>query len=103
MFPINRKPNPTSEVHCFVTGTVQNVSFRATTKRHADTLGLTGYVRNLLDQRVEICIAGTKSDADQLIDLLKQEPPPIVIDAVSMTVCTLKTNYHSFEIHTEVA
>ena len=49
-----------------VHGRVQGVGYRDYTQRVASTLGLTGYVRNLDDGRVEVYAAGP---ADKLSDL----------------------------------
>ncbi len=68
---------PSTEIHLIVKGAVQGVFFRAATKRHADNLGIKGYVRNSSNGTVEICI--TSGDATQLIALLKEEPLPLLI------------------------
>lgn len=44
--------------HYWVSGRVQRVSFRATTQAKAAELGLTGWVRNLADGRVEAVACG---------------------------------------------
>ena len=79
-----------------VSGTVQGVFFRAKTKRHADHLGLKGYVKNLSDGTVEIGVAG--EGASKLVDLLKKEPLPIEIDAISLFSRPLDHKYHDFSI-----
>jgi len=79
-----------------VSGTVQGVFFRAKTKKHADHLGLKGYVKNLLDGTVEIAIVGKESSA--LVTLLKNEPLPIEISAVSLSSRPLDREYHDFSI-----
>ncbi|HJB62075.1 MAG TPA: acylphosphatase, partial [Candidatus Microbacterium pullistercoris] len=48
-------------VHIIVTGTVQGVGFRYSTKAEAEQLGVTGWVRNVGSDRVEIEAQG---DAD---------------------------------------
>jgi len=53
----------------YVSGTVQGVGYRAFTKRLAQSYGLTGWVKNLPDGRVEVFVQG---DKDVIWDFLKQ-------------------------------
>jgi acylphosphatase len=62
-------------IHCYVTGKVQGVWFRASTKDEAEKLGITGWARNLADGRVEILACGEKDKIAILSDWLKQGPP----------------------------
>ena len=50
----------TARAHIFYSGAVQGIGFRYTTQRYAMDLGLTGWVRNLKDGRVEIIAEGSK-------------------------------------------
>lgn len=59
----------------YVTGRVQGVFFRAFTRERALALGLTGWVKNLPDGRVEVLVEGERSQVEQLIAALKQGPP----------------------------
>lgn len=52
-------------IHFF--GTVQGVGFRYTAYHAAERYGLTGYVRNLDDGRVECLVEGDAADIDQFI------------------------------------
>ncbi len=61
--------------HCFVSGTVQGVFYRQTTKEQALNLELTGWVRNLPDGRVEVLICGEEATVSQMIEWLKVGPP----------------------------
>lgn len=61
-------------VHCYVSGRVQGVFFRAETREQARLLGLTGWVRNLPDGRVEIMACGEPRKVQQLCVWLSQGP-----------------------------
>ena len=43
---------------CLITGLVQGVFYRASTKKQAAKLGVTGYIKNLPDGHVEVLICG---------------------------------------------
>lgn len=61
-------------IHCYVSGRVQGVWFRASTKTEAEALGLTGWVRNLADGRVEVIACGEKESVNKLRDWLQHGP-----------------------------
>ena len=61
-------------VRATVTGRVQGVGFRYATLSEAQQLGLTGWVRNLADGRVEVVAQGTQDDVDHLVDWLATGP-----------------------------
>ncbi len=61
-------------LYAVVQGRVQGVYYRAFTARTAVSLGLTGYVRNLPDNSVEIAAEGERTQLEKLIKYLKQGP-----------------------------
>jgi acylphosphatase len=61
-------------VRCFVVGRVQGVFYRASTRRQAERLGVTGYARNLSDGRVEVLACGTRGAVEELCAWLIQGP-----------------------------
>ncbi len=61
-------------LHCFVSGRVQGVFFRSSTQNEASQLGLTGWVRNLPDGRVEVLAQGDSEAIEQLRSWLEVGP-----------------------------
>ena len=61
-------------MHCFVSGRVQGVFFRATTREQAQLFGLTGWVCNLPDGRVEVMASGDDQQLRELKEWLKHGP-----------------------------
>lgn len=61
--------------HFLVSGQVQGVFFRASTESAARRLGLTGWVRNLRDGRVELVACGEEASLQELERWLWQGPP----------------------------
>ena len=55
------------QARIFYSGAVQGVGFRYTVQRFAINLKLTGWVKNLRDGRVEICIEGAKDLIEKLL------------------------------------
>ena len=53
--------------HVFIFGMVQGVFFRAYTQKEAQALGLSGWVRNLPDERVEAVFEGEKTAVNEMI------------------------------------
>lgn len=58
----------------FISGFVQGVGFRQFIKRNASKLGLTGWVRNLPDNRVEAVFCGSKEKINEAISLCRKGP-----------------------------
>ena len=60
---------------CFVSGRVQGVFYRASTRQRAQELGCRGYARNLPDGRVEVLAVGEPDAVHALVQWLHQGPP----------------------------
>jgi len=65
-----------------VSGKVQGVWFRESTRREAARLGLNGSASNLPDGRVEVIAVGSAKDIDQLSVWLRHGPAMARVDKV---------------------
>ena len=84
-------------IHCYVSGKVQGVWFRAATKTQAKALGLTGWARNLPDGRVEVMASGDVDKINTLREWLKQGPPSARVDELICEEVPLEI-FEMFEI-----
>jgi acylphosphatase len=66
-----------------IKGRVQGVFFRASTRRVAESLGITGHAINLPDGNVEVLACGESKALDRLGAWLHDGPPHARVDEVS--------------------
>jgi len=66
--------NDLSRLHAVIDGSVQGVGFRMFVLEYAQSLGLTGWVRNKYDGRVEVIAEGPQADLDRLLDKIRLGP-----------------------------
>lgn len=69
---------------CLVSGKVQGVFYRASTRNEARRLGLAGYARNLEDGRVEVLACGSVEDVERLVAWLRKGPPLARVENVEV-------------------
>ena len=81
--------------HTYFSGRVQGVGFRFTACYLASHLGLTGWVKNLCDGRVEMEVQGTEDYIDLLILRLK-EGRYIQIENMETEELTVQTKESGF-------
>ena len=60
--------------HVYISGHVQGVFFRESTRRLAESLGLTGWVRNLPDGRVEAVFEGARDQVERALRWCQRGP-----------------------------
>ncbi|TAN05286.1 MAG: acylphosphatase [Rhodanobacteraceae bacterium] len=66
-----------------VTGRVQGVFFRASTRTRALQLGLAGHANNRVDGSVEVVASGSQGALDELDGWLHHGPPAAHVDRVA--------------------
>lgn len=62
------------QVHVLISGFVQGIGFRHFVRNKASELGISGWVRNLPDGRVEALFQGSKEKIEEMIGLCKKGP-----------------------------
>jgi acylphosphatase len=85
-------------LHVYVHGRVQGVFYRRWTKKRADFLNLSGWVKNLEDSRVEIIAEGKKENLERFIEDLRSGPPLSRVDRIDVSSERATGEYNSFEI-----
>lgn len=70
--------------HVFITGRVQGVSFRWYTQNKAQELNLTGWVRNLWDDRVEAIFEGEEQAVREAVAWCRTGPPYARVDSIEV-------------------
>jgi len=74
-----------TRAHVYVSGKVQGVYFRATTRDQAREHGVDGWVRNLDDGRVEAVFEGDEDAVESLIDFCHKGSDAARVDDVDAT------------------
>lgn len=72
------------QLHGWISGRVQGVWFRASTRDEGAQLGLTGWARNLPDGRVEVVAQGERARLEALLSWLHHGPPGARVDRVEV-------------------
>ncbi|MFL6763096.1 MAG: acylphosphatase [Sphingomicrobium sp.] len=83
--------------HVSVTGRVQGVFFRAWTKEQAEKLGITGWVRNCPDGRVDAHVEGEKTAVDAIVQQLRRGPSAARVEDVRLWDAD-PCDFESFEV-----
>lgn len=65
--------------HIWVSGVVQGVGYRFGARHEAERLGVTGWVRNLPDGRVEAICEGDAGDVEAFVRWCRAGPPGAVV------------------------
>jgi len=73
-----------ARAHVFVSGNVQGVYFRATTRDTARDHGVDGWVRNLADGRVEAVFEGAHEDVERLVEFCHEGSAAARVDDVEV-------------------
>ncbi|RLC32703.1 acylphosphatase [Candidatus Woesebacteria bacterium] len=87
-----------TRAHVFIQGRVQGVFYRVWVCTQAEGLGLTGWIKNLTDGRVEAVFEGPKDKVEEIISKCKIGPSVAGITHVDIKWEKAKKEYAGVEI-----
>ena len=90
--------NNNTRVHLLIDGRVQGVCFRYYCQSQALKLGLTGWVRNLRDGRVEVTAEGNKESIANFVTWCHHGPAGAYVASCDETYAEPTEEFESFEI-----
>lgn len=86
------------KAHVLVNGHVQGVFFRGYVQRRANSLAVTGWVRNLADGQVEAVFEGDEARVNELIAWCRQGPPNAWVSSVDVGYEPYSGGFLSFSV-----
>ncbi len=84
--------------HVYVSGDVQGVFFRDSTREQAERLGLSGWVRNIPDGRVEALFEGPSDKVREVVRWCEQGPPHAAVENVDVEFDTAQEGLSGFQV-----
>ncbi len=81
-----------------ISGFVQSVFFRVSAQNIARKLQVSGYVRNLSDESVEIVAEGEEAFLNRLIEWCRKGPPGARVNNVSVSWKDAEKRFDGFNI-----
>jgi acylphosphatase len=82
--------------HLLVSGRVQGVYFRKSTLIEAQSLGVNGWVRNLVDGRVEAVLEGEEHSVKMLVNYCRSGPSAARVDYLHVSYGPFKGEFSNF-------
>jgi acylphosphatase len=87
-----------SRIHVWISGVVQGVGFRFFTVRKARELGLSGWVRNTPDGRVEIVAEGEEWQLKEFTKSVKIGPSHSTVTGTEIKEEKFQNEFEGFEV-----
>ncbi len=84
--------------HIFVSGKVQGVFFRENTRKKAEKLGVSGWVKNLGDGRVEAVFEGDRGNVEEMTNWARKGPFWAKVEGIDVVWEDFKAEFKGFEI-----
>ena len=86
------------QAHVLISGRVQGVWFRASTKQKAEQLGVKGWVRNTSDGCVEAVFEGQKELVREIVEWCYHGPPMAKVSNVEVKTQESRDSFDRFSV-----
>lgn len=90
--------NDRERAHVYVSGRVQGVFFRDSTRQEAERLGLDGWVANNPDGRVEALFEGPSEEVRRMVRWCEEGPSHADVDDVATDFEEPRGDLNGFEV-----
>ena len=87
-----------ARAHVLISGRVQGVAYRYFAEKYAKSFGITGWVKNMYDGRVEVLAEGDSGDLDRFLARLKEGPRLATVDGFYVTWEEFRDEFPDFQI-----
>lgn len=87
-----------ARAHVLISGRVQGVNFRYSTSQKAQFLGVTGWVRNNPDGRVEAVFEGEEEDVRHMVQWCHRGPSMARVDRVDVNWQPFSGEFEDFRL-----
>jgi acylphosphatase len=84
--------------HVFFAGRVQGVFFRANARQYAESMELTGWVRNTADGRVEAVFEGEEEAVNAVVEWCETRQPYANVQSKEVELSKATGEFHQFSI-----
>lgn len=88
----------TERAHVYVSGGVQGVFFRDSARREARRLGISGWISNLSDGRVEAVFEGDSSSVREMVRWCESGPSEASVESVDASYEEPRGDSDGFEV-----
>lgn len=85
-------------IHAYISGRVQGVGYRYSTVQQAKRLGLNGWVRNMLDGRVEALFEGEEGLVNQMLSWCQEGPSMAYVTNIETYKKTYSGQFYDFSV-----
>ena len=87
-----------ARAHVLISGRVQGVAYRYFAEKYAKSFGITGWVKNLYDGRVEVLAEGDRNDLDRFLARLKEGPRLALVEDFDVAWEEFTDEFQDFQI-----